>query len=138
MKPARFILNSDYTTTRRGSHKTVSVTIPDLITVPYWEGEHTIATATVALDNDTDMFTTYFSSDKYNYISLGDYGATVPDGSSTTSVVEGVNFRLTIVGNIATLKATCINGMMEEDVTFTGYGQTITAHIFTFKDPFSA
>lgn len=138
MKPARFILNTDYTTVRNTGHKTLSITIPDSITVPSWQSEHTIATAYTTIDSENDAFMTYFSSSRYNYITPGDWGVTIPDGATTTSVIEDVSFEVTIDGNTVTLRAYCINGMQEEDVYFNGYGQTITAHIITYKDPFNA
>ena len=137
MKPARFIINSDYTTVRNTGYKEVSASIPNNFTVPAGSTEYVVAIASTTLNNETDCFSVYFTSSRYDYITLGYYGVTVPEGSYTTSPIDEVYFRLDINGTTATLTISCINAFPEESSNYQGYGQTITAHILTFKDPFT-
>lgn len=145
MKPARFILNSDYTTVRNTGHKEVSVTIPNDFTAPYSPSgtRYIIGRVSVTLGDASDSFSIYYSSDKFNYISPSlDYGYTIPEGSKTHSDTYGdshedISFNTKVNGNTATFEVSCLNPYPQGGLRFIGYGQTITAHILTFKDPFS-
>lgn len=137
MKPARFILNSDYTTVRSTGETKMSITIPNSITVPINTSRYTIGQTTANIGNSADTFMVYYTSDAFPYTTLGWYGATKPDGASTTNPDPNyVSFSVTVSGNIATFEVYCY-GDDAAARTWTGYGQTITAHILTFKDPFS-
>lgn len=137
MKPARFILNSDYATVRKTGEITMSITIPNSITVPEGVLDYIIGTETASVGNPADTFMVYFTSTAFPYSALGRWGYTKPDGASTTYVgSDEIDFNLVINGSTATFKVWC-NGEPYSTATWTGYGQTITAHILTFKDPFS-
>lgn len=137
MKPARFILNSDYTTVRNTGETTLSITIPNEIIVPTDVFEYTIGQTTANVGSATDTFMTFFTSSAFPYSVLGIWGGTKPNGASTTYTgTDEISFRMTINGNVASFEAWC-NGNIYLPTTWTGYGQTITAHILTFKDPFS-
>ena len=139
MKPARFIFNSDYTTVRCTGEVQLSVTIPNDFTVPPSVDEYTIGTTTAVLADESDTLMAYYSSSRYNdYTTPGFYCVTIPEGSSTTSAIDEVVCMITVTGNVARLTVTCYNPLQESTVRFQGYGQTITAHIITYKDPFSA
>lgn len=138
MKPARFIFNSDYTNVRCTGQLQLSVTIPNDFTVPASVNEYTIGTTTAVLADGSDTLTAYYSSNKYDYTTPGFYCVTIPQGSTTTSEMDEVVCNVTVTGNVARLTVTCYNPLQESSVRFQGYGQTITAHIITYKDPFSA
>ena len=137
MKPARFILNSDYATVRSTGSKELSITVPNSITVPTGTAEYTIGSLSVNVGSSTDSFMVYFTSSLYDYACFGVSGSTKPSGASTTYTgTTQVFFGVTFNGSTATFKVTC-GGNVSTPTTWTGYGQTITAHIFTFKDPFT-
>lgn len=142
MKPARFILNSDYTTMRNTGVKELSITIPNDFTIHAPTTSYVIGRTSTYLGDDTDSFDVYFSSDKFNYTCPGLEGYTAPDGSVSRSPAYGdshevVGFFVTFNGNQVTLEAKAYNFNDFYDLRYIGYGQTITAHILTFKDPFS-
>lgn len=137
MKPARFILNSDYTTTRNTGETTLSITIPNSITVPIDVEKYTIGTTTAKIGNSADTFMIYFTSSAFPYNSPGSMGGTKPSGASTTYAgTDYIFYNVSINGNTATLEVWCY-GNIYTATSWNGYGQTITAHILTFKDPFS-
>lgn len=136
MKPARFILNSDYTTVRNTGETKLSITIPNSITTPLGEGDYIIGQTTANIGSATDTFMIYFTSSAFPYSTLGRFGATKPNGASTTHAIDEIYFGVKINGSIATFTVECAR-YDDETTTWTGYGQTITAHILTFKDPFS-
>lgn len=146
MKPARFIFNSDYVTSRITGEKKLEIVIPNDFTAPVSpSGDYyTIGVTSTTLPNDTDTFSIYVSSSRYNYISPGgDFGYTLPEGSVSHSDIYGdshqdIYLGVEITGNTATFKAYTLNPYPAGGLRFTGYGQTVTAHILTFKDPFSA
>ena len=145
MKPARFIFNSDYTAIRNTGHIKLSITIPNDFTAPESQGGeyYIIGVTSAALGDPNDSFTVYFESDKYNYICPGVFGYTVPEGSYSHSdyygdTHEDINLSLTFPNNTARLEVYTLNPYPQGGLRFIGYGQTITAHILTFKDPFSA
>lgn len=144
MKPARFIFNSDYSTVRNTGVTDLTVTIPDHFTIPVSpSGAYYIIGRTSAIiGNKEDSFAVYYESSKYDYITSGGFGYTIPDGAKAHSDIYGdskpdIIFEVEITGNTATFRARCLNSYPQGDLTFTGYGQTITAHVYTFKDPFS-
>lgn len=143
MKPARFIFNSDYTTARITSQKELSVTIPNDFTVHAPTERYVIGRTSTVLDNADDIYSVYYTSDKYNYMSPGLQCNTIPSGSVSRSPAygdshEAVMCDVTVAGNQVTLEVYCYNINTFYDLRYIGYGQTITAHILTFKDPFSA
>lgn len=150
MKPARFILNSDYTTVRNTGYKEMSVTIPDNFVAPYIDPhgqgrvpDYVIGRSSVTFGESTDCFYVYLTSSRYDYASSGTWGLTKPDGSSATSSIWGpedyaVSIEVNVRGNVFELEVFCTSASVPENIlTYSGFGQTITAHILTFKDPFS-
>lgn len=144
MKPARFIFSSDYSTVRNTGVTDLSVTIPNSFTIPVSPtgAYYIIGRTSAKIGNKEDSFMVYWSSDKYDYMTNGYFGYTLPDGAKAHSAAYGdsrpdVYIEVDIQGDTATLTARCLNTYPEGSLTFTGYGQTITAHVYTFKDPFS-
>lgn len=140
MKPARFILNTDYTTVVNTGHIELSITIPDDFYAPVSpSGDYyTIGITSASIGDKEDSFSTYFTSSTLNYASLGNFGYIKPQGASTTSGTDELYAEITITGNTATFKVYCLNTVPGGSAHFTGYGMKLTAHIITFKDPFSA
>lgn len=138
MKPARFILNSDYNTVRNTGETKLTVTIPNSVIVPSYMTEYKFATTAANIGNPTDTFLVYFTSSAFPYSSLGSWGSTKPNGASVSPayVSDEMYFEVIINGTTATLNVWCW-GNGENAITWNGYGQTLTAHILTFKDPFS-
>lgn len=145
MKPARFILNSDYVTTRKTGEFSESVTIPNDFYTPSAEPgvdpEYVIAQKTITLPTDTDTFIMYFTSSAFDYAVFGWWTGTKPDGAYVDGLFHEtdiyVNVDLLCQGNVVTFKVFCSNPFPSGTAHYVGYGQTITAHILTFKDPFS-
>lgn len=151
MKPARFILNSDYTTVRIREHKKIPITIPDYIeySQPTYDGRgHTLSQVTYTKANASDSVMIYFTSDRYDYAMPGEYGYTVPEGSSYTIIgsssapyvsSDQILFEVRQKGNVLTYRVVCPSegGGSGLSFRYQGYGQTITAHILSYKDPFS-
>ena len=137
MKPARFILNSDYTTVRKTGSIDLSLTIPNSFTVAASAPQsYTVGTTSAAVGSPNDTFNIRFSSSLGMSTDSTVYGYTKPSGASTTSPYDWIYFRVYKNGStfIFTITASHNTGTA---ATFSGYGQTITAHIDTFKDPFS-
>lgn len=151
MKPARFIFNSDYATIRTREHKELSITIPNYIeySIPSYESsEYKIGELTYTKANDDDFILVYFTSSKYDYMMFGRYGDTQPDGATCTVLGdpsgawiynEDITFDVRQNGSQIKFRILCLSKGGGSGVSFRyqGYGQTITAHILTFKDPFS-
>ena len=141
MKPARFILNSDYTTDRITGKNDVSVTIPDQFTVPaYTYDSYLIGSASAKVGKAKNSFNVFFESSLFQYRSDSTLiGRTRPSGAhtSTGEYYELLWFYVSINGDTYTLKVYAPENPTSSAVTYYGYGQTITAHILTFKDPFS-
>ena len=142
-KPARFILNSDYTTVRKTGEYEMSVTIPNDFTTPANpHGEYyTIGQKTITIPNVSDTFFMFTTSSRYDYATPGWYGSTLPTGATVDGVFHYENktiyFEISVEGSTAKLIVECLNPMPEGTARWRGYGQTITAHILTFKDPFT-
>ena len=147
MKPARFILNTDYTTPRNTAIYEPEIIIPNDISyssVPYGS-VYTIGRVRLNKKNSDDSFLVYYSSSKYNYDSYGFNGDTKPEGATFTytpstgaySTSDVITMRVIDKGSYIEFEviATSSGGA---SFRYRGYGQTITAHILTFKDPFSA
>lgn len=143
MKPARFILNSDYTALRVIGTKELSVTIDDSITVPPGSGMHSKTGDTVTLENEGDLLEVYYTSSLYDYTTPGWYAFTRPDGAYTDSGATGhravITIRLRRQGNQLSIVASWRNRQPGQSTVdhYIGYGQTVTAHVIIYKDPFS-
>ena len=141
-KPARFILSSDYSTLRVTGQKELSITIPNDFTLPEQQtGDyHTIGKLTYMIPSQSDSFYFYFSSSITDYTCIGWHGSTIPDGSyrqyDQFTDHEPVVFDVKINGSTLTFTVECLPSVLWS-TRFYGYGQTITLHIITFKDPFS-
>lgn len=146
MKPARFILNTDYTTSRNMEIYTPSLTIPDEInyTIPY-DATYIIGRVQIPKKSKSNSFMAYFSSSRFDYDSYGTHGYTKPEGAvfsyvpTTGAIVYGdkLEMRVTDTGDKLVFELYSISSG-GATFSYEGYGQTITAHILTFKDPFSA
>ena len=137
MKPARFILNSDFTTVRNTGSVDLSLTVPNNFTIPAdAQNKYILGTISAKVGSAGDSFGVRFSTSLGMSTDNTVYGYTKPAGATTTSNDDGVFFRVYKNGDTFTftIGAYHINGTA---ATFNGYGQTITAHIYTFKDPFS-
>lgn len=144
MKPARFILNSDYTTVRETGHIEMSITIPNSFTAPPSpSGDYyNIGTKTATIGDASDSFLVYFTSSRYDYKTFGFWCYTIPDGSKVHSDTYGdthddIYCYVNVSGNTATFTVECLNHYPQGSVVYSGYGQTITAHVLTFKDSFT-
>lgn len=151
MKPARFILNSDYTTIRITGRKELSITIPDLIeySKPQMDGGYIIGQLSYNKPDINDGVSVYFTSSRYNYAMPGMMGYTRTEGSTfetigdpTSSYTYSDLIDYTLEqksGGLLVFSAVCPSegGGSGFSFRYRGYGQTITAHIITFKDPFS-
>ena len=143
MKPARFILNSDYATTRKTGEFSESITIQNDFTVPATVSDPTyvIGQKIITLPTGTDTFIMYFTSNEFDYAAFGWYCPTKPDGAYVDGLFhytdQYISLDLLCNGSTITFKATCSNPFPSGTARFVGYGQTVTAHILTFKDPFS-
>lgn len=150
MKSARFILNSDYTTVRNTGVAEITLTIPDSFSPPYIDPQggtipyQTIASGTAEMGNASDSIFIYYTSSRYDYITTGWFGETKPDGARVISSVSGevdyhsVYIDVYVTGAHVEIKVRAMGpSSSNETLTYTGFGQTITAHILTFKDPFS-
>lgn len=146
MKPARFILNTDYTTSRNMEIYTPSITIPDefTYTIPF-EETYIIGRIQIPKKSKSNSFSVYFSSSRFDYDSYGSWGNTKPEGAvfsyvPTTgaySYSDLIGMRVVDRGDKLVFEVYSY-GSGGATFTYEGYGQTITAHILTFKDPFSA
>lgn len=150
MKPARFIFNSDYSTVRKTGEIEMSITIPDYIDVPETADSsskpYVIGRVVKNIGDSKHTYATYLTSSRYDYATMGWSGATKPDGATATSSIWGeetsdrISIGLYIYGNTAEFVIDYPRGAYKsegESLILRGYGQTITAHILTYKDPFS-
>lgn len=149
MKPARFIFNSDYCTVRKTGEIEMSITIPDYIDVPETADRssqpYVIGRVVKNIGDSKHTYTTYLTSSRFDYATMGWHGATKPDGATATSSIWGeetspVSIALYITGNTAEFVVDYYRGADKSDgesLILRGFGQTITAHILTYKDPFS-
>jgi hypothetical protein len=145
-------MNSDYAMVRLREHKELSLSIPDNIeySKPY-DGDspgYTLGTVSFVKANADDSVMVYFTSSRYDYSMIGRMGETVPEGSSftmigdpTSTVTYGpqIGFMVRQTGNTIKFEAWCpsMGGGPGVSFRYQGYAQTITAHVLTFKDPFS-
>ena len=137
MKPARFILNSDYTTVRNTGSIDLSLTVPNSFTIPASSpNKYIISTTSAKVGSEGDSFGVRFSTSLGMSTDNTVYGYTKPAGATTTSNDDGVFFRVYKNGDTFTFSVGAYH-ITGTAATFNGYGQTITAHIYTFKDPFS-
>lgn len=145
MKPARFILNSDYATMRQTGSYEFTYTIPNEFTTPWHDasqdaGKVVLATLTKEIGNPGDIYEVYASSDRYNYHTQGitlyvrPEGAYAHDGEYLDNYDAEIYFFTYIKGNRAELEIFVVNSGIR--TTYYGYGQTITIHIDTYKSPF--
>ena len=150
MKPARFILNSDYTTVRNTGVTEITLTIPNSFSPPYIDPQggtipyQTIVSGSAEVGDASDSIYVYYTSSRFDYITTGWYGSTKPDGAKAVSSIYGeedyhdVYIDILKTGTHVEMKVTAMGpSNSNETLTYTGFGQTITAHILTFKDPFS-
>lgn len=129
MKVGRFILNSDFCTLRNSGYSEISGTIANSVTVPAGQiTTTTLGTATVG--ENSDSFSVLFSSSAYNYSTPGPI-CDISNGSSTI-VAQVIK-----TGNSYALKVIFNNENGSSSRTFSGFGQTLTAKIHTYKDPFT-
>ena len=133
MKPGRFILNSDYCTTRNVADGEIKGTIPNSYTTPAGSVNYVLNLGTATVGDPTDNVSIWYTSSKYNYAT---YGATAHLNPAGAQGLNGVSARVSKNGNVYTLKL-IFGNQLPNAQTYTGYGMTITAHIHTFKDPFS-
>ena len=137
MKPARFILNSDFTTVRNTGKLDLKITIPNSFVVPADTTTYLIGRTTGQCGNASDSYYVVFESSLFQYVSVGNRGTTKPEGAGSSPAAYADPFLYVKAnGNTFTFEIT-VNAYSSSATTFTGYGQTITAHIYTFKDPFS-
>jgi hypothetical protein len=139
MKPARFILNSDYCTVRNTGKGELSITIPNSIYLPAGtQPFHVIGTTSGRFGNPSDSYMIYYTSSLYNYSTPGPVCTIKPSGSSTTSGYnDTVTASVRVSGDTFTLSVRTDNQLLNFAETYAGFGMTVTAHIITFKDPFS-
>lgn len=140
MKPARFILNSDYTTLRNTGHGEVSVVIPNTITIPSSVSvgdSYLIGRSSVKVGSPSDSFSVVFSTSYYDYDSIGLWGMTRRnDATSSAGDYPLVVFYISVNGDEFILQA-YVTKTATGTQTLSNYGLTLTAHIYTFKDPFT-
>lgn len=132
MKPARFILNSDYCTTRITGEGEIKGTVPNSYTTPSGSPNYKLTLGTINLGDKGDNCIIWMTSSLYNYATVGPNTVLEPAGASG---LNGVTANVKKVGNTYTLFLQF--GNQQSASTYTGYGMTLTAHIRTFKDPFS-
>lgn len=128
MKACRFIMNTDYITPQNDTEIELSVTLPSSYTVPATQTRKFSASQTIKGAGSRD-FRCYFTSTAFNYALTGCLEATLQFGSDTLWItVERAKdkFTLSVYGP----------AYPSSSHTFSGTGQTITAHIQTFKDAF--
>ena len=146
MKPARFILNSDYTTIRNTGNYEISYTIPNSFTTPEHDPQHdggkiVLTTISKEIGSPGDIYEVYASSDRYNYNTYGGTlyvrpeGAVAHDGEYIDDYDAPIYFFTFIKGNRMELEVFVVNN--GNRTTYDGYAQTVTIHVNTFKSPFS-
>lgn len=132
MKSGRFILNSDFCTTRITGEYELSGTIPNSYTTPAHSPNYTITLGTVELGDNGDSFFIYYTSSIFNYATIGPIVNPKPSGATG---LNGIAVYIVKNGNRYTMYLKFGNQQNAE--TYKGFGMVITAHIKTFKDPFS-
>lgn len=132
MKPGRFILNSDFCTNRKNSLGEISAQIPDPYTTPASQPGYKLLLGEVTVGDSTDNVYVWFTSSRYNYATFGPLTSIAPAGATG---LNGVSAFVTKKKNKYSLYLQFGNQMQAQ--TYRGYGMTLTAHIQTYKDPFS-
>ena len=134
MKAGRFILNSDLCTSRNSAEGKITLTIPNSVTAPAHSPNYTIATGVANVGDPSDSFNVFFTTDKYDYATPGPIAQLNPAGSSG---LNGVFADVHKTGNQYKFKVDTGNSDQSVAQVYSGFGMTITAHIYTYKDPFS-
>lgn len=130
MKPSRFKINTDYATLKNDASGSLSVVIPDSITLSA-NSPNRVYRATGQFGKSSAGWATIWKSDKYDYALCG---ASVQlagkqDGYDAFVIAnvsrEGANYVLEVT----------IPSSAWGSTTYTGLGQTLTAEIHSFIDP---
>lgn len=133
MKSGRFILNSDFCTTRVTGSKELVGTIPNSYTTPSGSPNFKMVLNTTTVGDAADNYSIYFTSSSYSYATPGPICTPKPSGSTG---LNGITVAVSKKGNSYTLYI--VFGNQSSPETYTGFGMAITAHIKTYKNPFSA
>ena len=127
MKATRFILNTDYVTSQNDDEFTMSVTLPSSFSVSAGQVREFSTTLTREGTASKD-YRCYFTSTATNYAVTGALEVWVEYGSDVLlGALRRAKDKWTFV---------VYNAAYPTAKTYSGTGQTITAHIQTFIDPF--
>ena len=132
MKPGRFILCSDFCTNREGSYAEIVGQIPNSYTTPAGQPNYTVLLGEITIGDAPDNVYVWFTSSKYNYATYGPLVSLSPAGATG---LNGVAAYVKKNKNKYSLYVVYGNQMQAE--TYKGYGMTLTAHVQTYKDPFT-
>lgn len=128
MKSGRFIINSDYCTTRISSEDTISITIPDRFEAG--PNSPTVFRSSKVIGKKGESYRAYLTTNRFNYAT----GLPCPMEIDGAQGLNGIDFLLDRNGNTFTLRV--VAGTQASSDTYIGYGQTVTAHIQTLVSPF--
>ena len=129
MKPSRFILNTDYVTHQNDAEIEITISLPSSYTVPKNQTKKFSASKTLTGSSSKD-YRCYITSSAFNFAITGVLEGQLAYGSNTMLLaIEREKDKFTFS---AYMPATTV------DKTYSGTGQTLTAHIQTFVDPFQA
>ena len=130
MKTGRFIIATDFCTSKISAQDSIRLTIPN--SFPSGPQSPVVFAASKNIGSMGESFRIWLESD------LFDYGTGHPwhmrfDGAQG---LNGITIDVIRAGNTFTLRVH--TGTQASPDTYVGYGQTITAHIQTFVSPFQA
>lgn len=131
MKACRFIMNTDYAMSQNDTEFDLSINIPSSWTQPHGTAAVVEFKAEKTIEGSSSRdFRCYLTSTAFNFAIVNAQEAYLQFGNDLITI------QIARSKNKYTLKA--FGGKDPYyDKTYSGTGQTITAHIQTFKDPFS-
>lgn len=130
--PSRFIISSDMATTKKVGERTLTLNIPDSRLVPQDTDAHLSVSADIS-EFKSASFRATLTSSKYSGWGISCYSFGLPanqDGQAAT--IPGCIYR---TNNTIEMRVQ-FPAAYGQATTWTGMGQTITAHIEFFVDPF--
>lgn len=134
MKPAKFIINTDYATIKNDADGTASVTLPNSLTLSA-NAPSAVYRATVGIGaNPSAGWRCYVTSDQYGFAVCG---------TSFSIYCKQDGYDAQILGNIfrengAFVLEVQIPSAPFASTTWTDMGQTLTLHLQAIIDPFNS
>ncbi len=130
-RPSRFIINSDMATTKKLGERTLTITLPDSRFVPQDADAYVTATADIS-EFKSASYRVMLKSSKYSYASPLTSFIIPCQQDGYGSGLPGSIYR---TGNTLEMRIQ-FPSAYGQDTTWTGMGQTITANVEFFEDPF--